>query len=82
MADGIEGAARAMDEPTAVRLEQLVHSMALKRLMDGQFDDCNLTLTELSKIEASISKTLCAVYHKRIKYPEKEKKAAASEAAG
>lgn len=82
LADGIEGAARAMDEPTAVRLEQLVHSMALKRLMDGQFDDCNLTLTELSKIEASISKTLCAVYHKRIKYPEKEKKAAASEAAG
>lgn len=81
LADGIEGAARAMDEPTAVRLEQLVHSMALKRLMDGQFDDCNLTLTELSKIEASLSKTLCAVYHKRIKYPEKEKKAADKSAA-
>ncbi len=82
LADGIEGAARAMDEPTAVRLEQLVHSMALKRLMDGQFDDCNLTLTELSKIEAAISKTLCAVYHKRIKYPEKEKKTATAVATG
>ncbi|MEE9405278.1 MAG: HDIG domain-containing metalloprotein [Algisphaera sp.] len=73
LCDGIEGAARAMDEPTAVRLEQLTHNMAIKRLMDGQFDDCNLTLTELSKVEATISKTLCAVYHKRIKYPEKDK---------
>ena len=73
LADGIEGAARAMDEPTAVRLEQLVHGMALKRLMDGQFDDCQLTLQELSQIEAALTKTLCAVYHKRIKYPEGEK---------
>lgn len=73
LCDGIEGAARAMDEPTAVRLEQLVHAMATKRLMDGQFDECNLTLRDLAKVEAAVTKTLCAVYHTRIKYPDGKK---------
>src|SRR5690606_27194625 len=67
--DGVEGAARALSEPTPVRLEQVVHTMAQKRLQDGQFDECNLTLQELHRIEQSMIKTLCAIYHGRIKYP-------------
>jgi putative nucleotidyltransferase with HDIG domain len=84
LCDGIEAAARTIAEPTPVRLEQLVHSIAMKRLMDGQFDDCALTLHELARAEAAITKTLCAIYHARVKYPEGEKKpapAAAEEAA-
>ena len=73
LCDGIEAAARAMDEPTAVRLEQLVHGIASKRLMDGQFDECNMTLRDLSRVEAAITKTLCAVYHTRVKYPDGKK---------
>ena len=72
LCDSIESAARTMTaatEPTPARLEQLVHQIANKRLMDGQFDECNLTLQELSKIEQSITKTLCAIYHRRIAYP-------------
>lgn len=67
--DGVEGAARALSEPTPVRLEQVVHTMAQKRLQDGQFDECNLTLQELHRIEQAMIKTLCAIYHGRIKYP-------------
>ncbi|MEM1446547.1 MAG: HDIG domain-containing metalloprotein [Planctomycetota bacterium] len=67
--DGIEAAARACEEPTPARLQQITHSIAMKRLMDGQFDACNLTLAELGKIEKAIVKTLCAIYHSRIKYP-------------
>ncbi|MEE9211270.1 MAG: HDIG domain-containing metalloprotein [Phycisphaeraceae bacterium] len=69
LGDGIESACRTLAEPTPVRLEQLTHAMAQKRLMDGQFDECNLTLQELHKIEESMTKTLCAVYHGRVKYP-------------
>ena len=69
LCDSIEAAARTLAEPTPIRIEQLVHSMANKRLMDGQFDESNLTLQELHKIEQSIIKTLCAVYHRRVKYP-------------
>jgi putative nucleotidyltransferase with HDIG domain len=72
LCDSVEGAARSLDEPTPVRLDQVVHNMANKRLMDGQFDECNLTLKELARIEQAITKTLCAIYHGRIKYPTGE----------
>ena len=76
--DAAESAARSMDEPNAVRLETLVKTMANKRLMDGQFDDCDLTLQELSRIEQAVTKSLCAMYHSRIKYPDDEEKAQAT----
>ena len=76
LCDGVEGAARALTEKTPVRLEQLVHTMANKRLMDGQFDECSITLQDLHKIEVAITKTLCAIYHSRIQYPAGEEPAA------
>ena len=42
----------------------------MKRLLDGQFDACGLTLQELATIEDSLVKSLTAVYHGRVKYPE------------
>ncbi len=69
LCDGVESAARTLDEPTSTRIEQLVHAIANKRLMDGQFDECSITLQDLHKIEQSLVKTLCATYHSRIKYP-------------
>jgi hypothetical protein len=44
--------------------------MAMKRLQDGQFDECDLSLRELSLIEASMAKTLAAHYHGRVAYPK------------
>lgn len=76
LCDSIEAAARSLTEPTPVRLEQIVHKIAMKRLMDGQFDECNLTLQELHRIEQAITKTLCAIYHARIKYPGEGRAAA------
>jgi putative nucleotidyltransferase with HDIG domain len=69
LCDCVEGAARTLAEPSPTRFEQLVHTLAQKRLMDGQFDECNLTLQDLARIEAAIIKTLCAMYHGRIAYP-------------
>jgi putative nucleotidyltransferase with HDIG domain len=70
LADAVESASRALVEPTPARIESLVHEIALKRLLDGQFDCCGLTLQELATVEDSLIKSLTAVYHGRIKYPE------------
>ncbi len=70
LADTVEGAVRSLTEATPTRIESVVHTMAMKRLQDGQFDECDLSLRELSQIEASISKTLAAHYHGRIAYPK------------
>ncbi len=69
LADVVEGATRAMKDPTPSRIESLVHSMAMKRLQDGQLNDCDLTMRELALIENSLIKSLCAMYHGRISYP-------------
>ena len=70
LADAVESAARSLTEVTPVRIEALLHNIAMKRLQDGQFDECELSLRELSQIEASISKTLAAQYHSRVAYPK------------
>jgi putative nucleotidyltransferase with HDIG domain len=70
LADAVEGAVRALTEPTSTKIEVVVHNMAMKRLQDGQFDECDLSLRELSRIEASMTKTVLAHYHGRIAYPK------------
>jgi putative nucleotidyltransferase with HDIG domain len=74
LADAVESATRSMSEPTPARIDQLVRDLANKRLLDGQFDECDLTLKDLRKITESISKTVAAIYHGRIAYPKGEKK--------
>jgi putative nucleotidyltransferase with HDIG domain len=69
LADTVESAARAMREPTAGSIENLVHELTMKRLLDGQFHECDLTMSELDQVERALTKTLQSIYHGRIAYP-------------
>jgi putative nucleotidyltransferase with HDIG domain len=70
LADTVEGAVRALPELTPTKIETVVYNMAMKRLQDGQFDECELTLRELNRIEDSLSKGLAAHHHSRVAYPK------------
>ena len=70
LCDGVEGAVRALHEPTAGRIEAIVHQVLQARLKDGQFDECDITLRELHKVEESVVKSLCTFYHGRVAYPK------------
>ena len=72
MADAVESASRVLVEPTPARIESLVDDISRKRLLDGQFDECGLTLEEVRRIGDSLVKSLTAVYHGRVKYPDQE----------
>lgn len=72
LADAVESASRALKEPTPSRIENVVEELAMKRLLDGQFDESGLTLEEVRKVGESLVKSLTAVYHGRVKYPEQE----------
>jgi putative nucleotidyltransferase with HDIG domain len=72
LADAVESASRTLSDPTPARIESLVRSVTLKKLLDGQFDECPLRLNEINEIEESLSKSLIAIYHGRIKYPEQK----------
>ncbi|HEY7310136.1 MAG TPA: HDIG domain-containing metalloprotein [Gemmataceae bacterium] len=70
LADAVESSSRALSVPTPGSLRKLVHDLLMKRLLDGQFEESGLTLTELHLIEETLCKGLIALYHSRIKYPE------------
>jgi putative nucleotidyltransferase with HDIG domain len=70
VADCVESASRTLSEPTPARIENLVRDLIDKRLRDGQFDECGLTLKEISEIRESLIKSLIGIYHGRVKYPE------------
>lgn len=72
LSDAVEGACRALVEPTPARIDNLVREIGKKRLLDGQFDECGLTLKQLHTIEGSLIKSLIAVYHGRVKYPSQQ----------
>jgi putative nucleotidyltransferase with HDIG domain len=70
MADSVESASRTLSEPTPSRIEGLVSDLIDKRLRDGQFDECGLTLREIAEIRDTLNKSLIGIYHGRVKYPE------------
>ncbi len=72
LADACESATRAMAEPTAGRIEALVHDITMRRLLDGQFDEADVTMREIERIERSLVKTLLGIYHGRIAYPSSQ----------
>ena len=70
LCDGAEGAVRSLQDPTPGRIENKVHEILMARLMDGQFDECDITLRELARVEQSLVKSLRAIHHGRIAYPK------------
>jgi putative nucleotidyltransferase with HDIG domain len=68
--DACESACRTLTEPTPKRIESLVSNIVMRRLLDDQFDECELRMSDIHVIQDSITKSLIAVYHGRIKYPE------------
>jgi len=73
LADAVESATRTLTDPTPARIDALVRQLANKRLMDGQFDECDLTFRELSTICESISKTVASIYHGRVRYDKDDR---------
>ncbi|MTI81474.1 MAG: HDIG domain-containing protein [Firmicutes bacterium] len=72
LADSVEAAVRSLKEPTSGEVEGLVRKLIKQKLMDGQFDECDLTLKDLDTIANSFLQVLSGVFHTRIEYPDIE----------
>lgn len=72
LADACEAAGRSMVKPTPNKIEALVWEIIRKRIRDGQLNDANLTIAEITKIKESFTKTLITMNHSRIAYPKDE----------
>ena len=71
LSDSVEAAARSLKDPNPQKIEELVHKIINNKFIDGQLDECDLTLKEIEKISAVFIRILTGIYHGRITYPEK-----------
>ncbi len=72
LADAVEAASRSIAKPTPAHIENMVNEIVRKRLDDGQLDECELSLVELSKIRRAFVFTLTTMLHGRVAYPKDE----------
>lgn len=66
--DSAEAAIRAMDNPTGDKVDRLLRGMIDDRLKQGQFDNCEITMKDLTAIRLAIVGAYGGLFHKRIKY--------------
>ncbi len=71
LADAVEASSRILDEPTPKRIESHVEDVIENIFLDGQLDECELTLKDLHAIQKSFITILTGIFHQRIEYPER-----------
>ena len=69
MADAVEAASKVLTDPTPARITSLVDRIINHIFLDGQLDECELTLKDIHEIKRRFSFILTAIFHKRIDYP-------------
>ncbi len=74
LADSVEAGSRALEDPTPSRIKGLVRKIVNNKFIDGQLDECNLTLKDLEKIATIFTHILTGIYHTRVEYPDDDKK--------
>ncbi|MEJ2286263.1 MAG: HDIG domain-containing protein [Desulfobacterales bacterium] len=72
--DAVEAASRSLEDPNRKKFEKMVRLILVKRIVDGQFAECDLSSRDLSKIVQALVDALEASFHSRIRYPWQEKK--------
>lgn len=69
LADAVEAAARTVDEPTPVRLREMIRKITEGIALDGQLDECDLTFADIDRIQSAFVRALSSVHHRRVDYP-------------
>ena len=69
LADSCEAAARSLARPDPENIRAIVLKIVDAIISDGQLDECDLTLKELTTIREAMISALTAIYHARVDYP-------------
>jgi putative nucleotidyltransferase with HDIG domain len=69
LADSCEAAARSLARPDPENIRAIVIKIVDAIITDGQLNECDITLQELTTIREAMISALTAIYHARIDYP-------------
>ncbi|MEO6391992.1 MAG: HDIG domain-containing metalloprotein [Pyrinomonadaceae bacterium] len=69
IADSCEAGARSLAHPDPENVSLIVNKIVDAIVTDGQLNECDLNLRELTLIRESMVSSLAAIYHARVDYP-------------
>jgi len=69
LADSCEAAARSLAHPDPDNIRSIVLKIVDAIVSDGQLNECDLSLREISTIRETMIHSLTAIYHARVDYP-------------
>jgi putative nucleotidyltransferase with HDIG domain len=69
VADGVEAASRTLEDPSSARVKGMIRQIIDYIFLDGQLDECDLTLRDLEKISQSFLRVIVGMHHHRVDYP-------------
>jgi membrane-associated HD superfamily phosphohydrolase len=70
LSDAAEAAVRSLDHPAPQEVDETVTGIVNRVYLDGQLNECDLTLRDLHAVGRAIGQVLAAVAHARVDYPE------------
>lgn len=69
LADAIEASSRTLVDPTPSRIKGHIQNIVRKIHDEGELDDCQLTLKDLTLLSDTFQRILTGIFHQRIEYP-------------
>jgi len=70
MADSVEAASRSLKSFDEMSISVLVDAIINEQMQSGQFNDANITFSEITTVKSIFKRRLVTIYHKRIEYPK------------
>ncbi len=74
LSDIIEAKCRAIDTPEYEVYRKAINEVFQYKIQEGELEECNLKLQELTIIKEAMLQVILGMYHKRIKYPSQKTK--------
>jgi len=71
LADAVEAASRTLLKPTPGKIEILIKEIIDQKILDGQMNECGLTLKDINIIKVHFSHVLTGILHSRVDYSKK-----------
>jgi len=69
LADAVEATARVAEVKSQDDFSEIINNTINRFFLDGQLDECDLSLKDLTSIGSAFLQVLQGVYHQRIDYP-------------
>lgn len=82
LADAVEAASRSLKDRGQDALSGMVRKIIYNRLNEGDLDNSDLSMSELSRIEQTFISFLTGLFHTRLAYPDEDRLRKLEEKAG